>query len=589
MSAFIPELIQFAKERVNLTDTSQLLVILPTKRAVTLFHKQWSLQSEQTEWLPLVITLQDFKERVSGVRASGSNEWFVELYSAYRKFYPEGDSPEGFYATAKTLYSDFEEVRQHGIDPTSIFQKVRILQDLEQWDPNPNTDSPVLGNYLNFWENLATIYQEFYHRLEEKNMNTSSMVMEKLNARLEGGSATDLTAWMGREIAQVVMAGFTALTPLEQKMTEQLESRVEFHFVMDGIPAIPASLGFEANHFIDRNQQQVKGFHLIQGQEKHRDPWSGVQTLHSTDQAKVVGNYLSKLSPDQLDQTVLVLLDSSELPLLLNALPPNVGEVNIGIGRSLAQTLPGRFILTWLQALQADRPQRELYIQCLEEPLFRLWKGTKAQKDGIRWLQNPDNPLDSWRDYVEAQWGPWNWLFASHKSLLSSLRELIAEWLSHTKLKSYEVVFQEIETVLDQTQETLENIPKHWMSSLSVEKFFLREMKSRQITFKGERTKGLQIMSLLETRALDFRRMYVLSFNESAFPAIEHQSFIPLEVRKFYQLPSKTDREAALSYHFFRLLTRAEEVNLFHTADVQALGGEKPPDTCCRLKMSGLL
>ena len=49
------------------------------------------------------------------------------------------------------------------------------------------------------------------------------------------------------------------------------------------------------------------------------------------------------------------------------------------------------------------------------------------------------------------------------------------------------------------------------------------------IPFQGEPLSGLQIMGVLETRALDFDRLIILSMNEGIFPLRKAaNSFIPL-------------------------------------------------------------
>ena len=83
------------------------------------------------------------------------------------------------------------------------------------------------------------------------------------------------------------------------------------------------------------------------------------------------------------------------------------------------------------------------------------------------------------------------------------------------------------------------------------------------ILFNGEPLKGLQIMGPLETRALDFKQVMILSCNEGMFPRRSvSSSFIPPELRKGFGLPTYEFQDAVWAYYFYRLIQRAEKVTL---------------------------
>ena len=62
-------------------------------------------------------------------------------------------------------------------------------------------------------------------------------------------------------------------------------------------------------------------------------------------------------------------------------------------------------------------------------------------------------------------------------------------------------------------------------------------MRSATIPFRGEPLDGLQVMGLLETRALDFKKVIILAANEGYLPRMQNaNSFIPYNLRKGYGL-----------------------------------------------------
>lgn len=97
----------------------------------------------------------------------------------------------------------------------------------------------------------------------------------------------------------------------------------------------------------------------------------------------------------------------------------------------------------------------------------------------------------------------------------------------------------------------------------------LEVLRSIRVPFTGEPLKGLQIMGLLETRALDFDNIFILSMNEGILPrGFTQSSFIPYNLRKAFKLPVYEDEDAIPAYYFYRLLQRAKNIYLFYNTEV---------------------
>jgi hypothetical protein len=97
------------------------------------------------------------------------------------------------------------------------------------------------------------------------------------------------------------------------------------------------------------------------------------------------------------------------------------------------------------------------------------------------------------------------------------------------------------------------------------------------VPFSGEPLRGLQIMGPLETRALDFRNVVILSCNEGMFPRRSvSSSFIPPELRRGFGLPTYEYQDAVWAYYFYRLISRAENVWMLYDSRTEGLkGGEE--------------
>ena len=92
------------------------------------------------------------------------------------------------------------------------------------------------------------------------------------------------------------------------------------------------------------------------------------------------------------------------------------------------------------------------------------------------------------------------------------------------------------------------------------------------INFTGEPIGGLQILGILETRAINFSNIYILSMNEKVFPR-QHFSntFIPDFFRRAYKLPTIRDQESMSAYYFYRLISRADNVYLYYVSTTKGL------------------
>jgi RecB family exonuclease len=104
-----------------------------------------------------------------------------------------------------------------------------------------------------------------------------------------------------------------------------------------------------------------------------------------------------------------------------------------------------------------------------------------------------------------------------------------------------------------------------------------RELSSASLALVGEPLKGLQIMGILETRALGFKNVVICSANEDILPRkARMDSFIPFEIRRYHHLPGKREKEAVYAYHFYRIIQHAENVTLlFHSDTTDSKGSEK--------------
>ena len=84
-------------------------------------------------------------------------------------------------------------------------------------------------------------------------------------------------------------------------------------------------------------------------------------------------------------------------------------------------------------------------------------------------------------------------------------------------------------------------------------------------------------MGILESRTLDFKNVIMLSVNEGKLPKGKSvNSFIPYDMKQYFKLPTYAESDAVFSYHFYRLLQRANNITLLYNSETDDFGsGEK--------------
>ncbi|MBI4777695.1 PD-(D/E)XK nuclease family protein [Candidatus Desantisbacteria bacterium] len=102
-------------------------------------------------------------------------------------------------------------------------------------------------------------------------------------------------------------------------------------------------------------------------------------------------------------------------------------------------------------------------------------------------------------------------------------------------------------------------------NTLDMLEVFLYFVKDQQVYFEGSPVKGLQILGLLETRCLNFDRIFILDVNEGVLPdANLFCPLLPTPVKRALKMPTYYQREEISKYHFRRLVASSGEVHIIY-------------------------
>ncbi len=120
-----------------------------------------------------------------------------------------------------------------------------------------------------------------------------------------------------------------------------------------------------------------------------------------------------------------------------------------------------------------------------------------------------------------------------------------------------------------------------------VKQLFTQLVPLEKLSFIGEPVRGLQVMGILESRALDFKNIIMLSVNEGLLPAGKNNaSYIPYDMRRRFGLPTYREKDSIYAYHFYRLLHRVENAHFIYDNAQQALGSSEKSRFLTQLETS---
>lgn len=565
---------------------SQYTFILPSKRAGSYLLNQLASLHESPVFSPKVLSIEDFAEDISGLKSIDDISALFEFYSVYLKHTPKGkvENWETFSSWSQTLLHDFNEIDRYLIDYKAFFGYLSDIQEIDHWSLQKEK-TPLMENYLTFWRSLPEYYERLRDELEDKTYAYQGMVYRKA---YEG-----IGEYIGRHQNPHVFIGFNALNTAEQEIMQKMLSGGNAEVFWDIDEVFFRDLEHDASLFMRDYATRwpfykKNPFHVVSDNFRNEKDIEMLGVPKNVGQAKYVGEILSRLDPEELKETAVVLGDEGLLLPVLNSLPPNIKEINVTMGFPL-KNAPVTFLFEHLLEMHAGYTGKWYYKDVLtvsNHPLVqKITSGVSRhisaaiQNENLIYLSSdmiseyfPGNT----RKLFEICFGNWedkpDTAISKLQALIFSFKEGLdvqKDKLTLEFLYQHNLLFNKVGNLL-QTYPHITSIK----SFFSVYKDFVR---TQTVDFKGKPFTGLQVMGVLESRVLDFKNVILTSVNEGVFPAGKSSnSFIPHDLKKEYQLPTYKEKDAIYTYHFYHLLQRASNVYLLYNTESDGLNaGEK--------------
>ncbi len=590
MISFLNQIVQHYSQ----SDLSRTCFVFPTRRAAYVFRNQLINQKEQAFLLPELFGIRDFVATVSPFPIAEQLPLLLTLYNVYREF-DNSVELEKFIPWGEIILHDFNEIDLQLIPADKLFQRIYDLKEIELgfqldeeeskqiadfWQLFSNEElTPLQQTFLTNWEILPKVYHFFKQQLLEQKFIYEGMAYRNLAENPEQHST--LNQW-----DKIVFAGFYALSNAEEKIISHLQKQNKAEVFWDVDHYYFDDKNQEAGKYLRKNNLLKNDFDWKANHftETPKDIYiTGIPMQEA--QAKWIGMQIEKdlQQPDfNPASTVIVLPDEQMLLPVLYALPQSLSGLNITMGYPVKQSTIYSLLTLVLQlhaSAQSDKNKiaflRTQLLVLVQHPLL-----IKHVNDDLLNLINKSDSVYLSSNSLKSDDALLNLCFAN----IQHPTELLATLLSITKTICKEknndsFNKQLIEFVL----EALEKFQQHiqpFIGELNLAiliRLTSDHLRTLKIPFTGEPLMGVQVMGFLETRVLDFERVYILSVNEDNLPASARgKSYIPYSLRKSFGLPVQEDQDAVYAYHFYRLLQRAKQVHLIYNTEVKSSsGGEK--------------
>lgn len=582
-------------------DLSKLVLLFPSLRARTFFNDALTALVDKPLWQPSWSTIDELMERGSGLVRGERIRLITELFKVYVKHHPS-EKLDKFYFWGDMLISDFDMIDKYMVDADMLLRNIKDIKEIESdvsyltpeqerilmnfWNSvGPETSlTEHKRQFLIVWNSLPVIYKEYREVLFKLGIGYPGMIYRATAERIKHGEELDLPQ------KRYVLAGFNALSKSEEILFQYLAHRecgAEFYWDYDSYYV--ANRENEAGKFLRGNLSQFPATeHISHDNFAAQDKNINVTACTSNIvQVKHVAEILKSLPKEELDRrTAIVLTDESLLIPLLHALPKEVESVNVTMGyplkTTLAYTLIERLITLQAHGRNSDDGTTKFYHADVTGLLSHPYIVDRCKEQCTKHLRDINSnriiSVDAARFaddellniVFSCKYDKWNELSQYIIKVVSALID------THDGRDIEQMEYLHISlTELRKTANSLYNcdieLPLDVYTSL-----LRRHLQSVTIPFEGEPIEGVQIMGILETRNIEFKNVIILSMTDANFPGnrTEQPSFIPYALRLAYNMPTPEEHEAMYAYYFYRLIQRAERVDMLYCsrADEKSTG-----------------
>ncbi len=568
-----------------------LTVIVPSERMIGYMQRAFYQADEQPKIAPKIITIDRWMQQLVDLPVLDKTRLLFQLYAIFKEdpIEHETDSFDAFLSWGQLLLNDFDEIDRYLVQPKLLFKNLRDIRELENWSFNQEELSLGQLKFMAFWDKLGPYYFALTDKLIADRRTTKGKVYRSVAENIDLVFRKD-------EKAQFVFAGFNALSVAELSIFKQLFVMGRGHIFMDSDAYYLNDNLHEAGTFqrVLLEKLSVKSLPFVVDELAHKNAQVEIiECAQTTGQAKVVGTLLAGLTPDQLNETLVLLADEQLIVSLIQHLPVSIGKANITLGLPLRATSLRLWVdlLFRIQEQYNRRKSKSIYYKEVNQYFHHPFiQGilTKEELKAVGLLESTivaKNRLFLSRDELaiserfsslnQLVFTPWNNDWKQAMSIFQQLNVWLDEQLTEKNLLEKAVLRS-----FDHALIGLKNVMNEPIPAMQLPTFrnvFNQHWSTESMSYFGNPMEGLQIMGLLETRGLDFKRLIVMGLNEGTMPPTNAiQTLIPMDLRRFFELPTPREKQGLFAHHFYRLLHQADDIFITYATAQEGMGSQEP-------------
>lgn len=514
--------VAFAKHILSTnTPVEDYTFVFPNRRAGLFFRKYLAQQFPKPILAPAVLPISQVFTELTDLTLESEIDTLLRLYDIYVHLFPQHEPLSDFIPWGKRLLGDFSDIDNHLVSNVqALFTYVKDLHTIDtQFDylsenqrkaiqefwTTALTEGKMQQHFLDLWQQLYPLYTSLRESLLKDKKAYSGLLNREVVEHF-----ADIPE--KRFHKHYVFIGFNALTASEERLFVLLRDKgiADFYFDYDN----PFARDDEnrASLFRDHNLRLFHPQLTLPTSTEGQPHFHWFRVPGEVAQTYKIHELLTEIYPtpsEEYARTAVVLPEEKLLLPLLHTIPEQISKINVTMGYPL--------------------------------------KGTNIYAP-IIYPERYDIDLSS-------------------TDLLGTIEKLRSVLKAHYSFSESEAYFQ-IQSVLTKVESLINDTTykAYFFSEEQPVKFFfdILQMLTVDLTvsFTGDYLDGLQVMGVLESRALDFDNVIITSFNDDIYPgnSVSSNSFIPFILRRGFGLPTYERQDAIYAYNFYRLIAHAKEV-----------------------------
>jgi len=579
-------------------DLQSLSIILPSERATKYLAEALLKEYGKPIFSPEITTIDRWVKKHSKPIIDNTR-LLIRLFEMYRET-DEGrfETFEEFTTWGSMLLSDFDDIDRYMLDYTQVFKNLKAIKELESWKIDEEKLSASQKKFMEFWERIPNYYDKLHQKISEKGFVTAGLAYRQLAENPE-------VLFKKNENQFFIFAGFNALSLAELTIIKKLIRRNRAEYIINADKYYLENPIHEAGAFLRKNIDflEIKNPLFITDDLNNKElNIQVVECAQHTGQVKVAATELEKLSQDEVNETLVLLSDESLIGAMVKNIPASIGKANVTLGLPLSQTP----IKSWVELIFDIQENKirfkteAFYFKDLQRSINNVLilssldaneknQLVKLEQETIRKnkiFQRIDSLNIGKKAEIMLQSLSINWKndWKLAMSQIRKLNNILLESLSHTAEFERNIVLIFDDALLEFQQIIEEGIPE--MNLRSFKSLFYQHWNGKNMAFHGNPTNGLQIMGLLETRLMDFERIFILGFNEGKLPGTNPvRTIIPMDLRYGLGLPSTRDKQGIFAHHFYRLLHHCKNAWITYTTAAEQIGSNESSRYLLQLKL----